>query len=125
MKNVRTMIIMLFIMMISGSLFAQDISGTWSGVLSIPQGTLRVNFNISSDDNGYTSTLDSPDQNAFGIPTDSTSYKKPELIITIAQIGAKYEGKLNEENKFEGTFTQMGQALDLILTKKEERSGNN
>ena len=43
------MIIMLFIMMISGSLFAQDISGTWSGVLSIPQGTLRVNFNISSD----------------------------------------------------------------------------
>ena len=114
------MVIILAIMMASGSLFAQDITGTWTGVLSIPQGTLTVNFNISSSDDGYTSTLDSPDQNAFGIPTDSTVYKKPELKITIAQIGAKYEGKLNEDNKFDGTFTQMGQVLDLVLTKKEE-----
>lgn len=114
------MVIILAIMMASGSLFAQDITGTWTGVLSISQGTLTVNFNISSSDDGYTSTLDSPDQNAFGIPTDSTVYKKPELKITIAQIGAKYEGKLNEENKFDGAFTQMGQVLDLVLTKKEE-----
>ncbi len=102
------------------SLYGQDIIGTWSGVLTIPQGQLRVNFNISSADKGYTSTLDSPDQNAYGIPTDSTIYKKPELKITIAQLGAEYMGKLTEGNKFEGTFKQMGQALDLVLTKKEE-----
>jgi hypothetical protein len=106
--------------MASGTLFAQDISGTWTGVLSIPQGTLRVNFNLTSTGEGYTSTLDSPDQNAFGIPTDSTTFKKPDLKIAIVQIGAKYEGRLTAENKFEGTFTQMGQVLDLVLTKKEE-----
>lgn len=120
MKNLRTMMIVLLITMVSGSLFAQDITGTWTGVLTIPQGTLTVNFNITSTDDGYTSTLDSPDQNAFGIPTDSTIYKKPELKITIVQLGADYEGKLTEENKIEGTFTQMGQALELVLTKKEE-----
>lgn len=120
MKNLKSSLLILAIIMVSGSLFAQDITGTWTGVLTIPQGTLTVNFNISAADDGYTSTLDSPDQNAFGIPTDSTTFKKPELKITIAQIDAKYEGKLNEENKFEGIFTQMGQALDLVLTKKEE-----
>ena len=120
MKKLKSIMIALIIMMLSGSLFAQDITGTWSGTLTIPQGTLRVNFNITSTDDGYTSTLDSPDQNAFGIPTDSTTYKKPDLRVVIAQLGAEYEGKLTEENKFEGTFTQMGQALDLVLTKKEE-----
>ncbi len=117
MKKVKTLLILL---MATCALFGQDITGTWSGVLTIPQGELKVNFNITATDNGYTSTLDSPDQNAFGIPTDTTIYKKPELKITIAQLGAEYEGKLNDENKLEGTFTQMGQALDLILTKKEE-----
>ena len=112
--------IALILMMATGTLLAQDITGTWSGVLTIPQGTLTVNFNITSTDDGYTSTLDSPDQNAFGIPTDSTIYKKPELKVTIAQLGAEYEGKLTEENKIEGTCTQMGEAMDLVLTKKEE-----
>ncbi len=120
MKKSKTMMIVLIVTLVSGSLFAQDITGTWSGTLTIPQGQLRVNFNISAADNGYTSTLDSPDQNAFGIPTDTTIYKKPELKITIVQLGAEYEGKLTEENKIEGTFTQMGQALELVLTKKEE-----
>ncbi len=117
MRKIR---IALIALIVTCSIYGQGIIGTWSGVLTIPQGQLRVNFNISSTDKGYTSTLDSPDQNAFGIPTDSTIFKKPELKITIAQLGAKYVGKLTEGNKFEGTFTQMGQALDLVLTKKEE-----
>jgi hypothetical protein len=119
MKISKSIMFTWIIIMVSGALFAQDITGTWSGTLTIPQGTLRVNFNISEADKGYTSTLDSPDQNAFGIPTDTTIYKKPELKITIAQLGAEYTGKLSEGNKFEGTFTQMGQVLKLDLTKKQ------
>ena len=117
MKKVK---ILLILLMATCALFGQDITGTWSGVLTIPQGELRVNFNITSTDLGYSSTLDSPDQNAFGIPTDTTIYKKPELKITIAQLGAEYEGKWIDDTKIEGTFTQMGQALKLDLTKKEE-----
>jgi len=117
MKKVKTLLILL---MATCTLLGQDISGTWSGVLTIPQGELRVNFNISSTDNGYTSTLDSPDQNAYDIPTDTTIYKKPELKITIVQIGAEYKGEWIDDTTIEGTFTQMGQALDLVLTKKEE-----
>ena len=112
--------VILVTILVSESLYAQDIPGKWSGVLSIPQGTLRVNFNISVTDNGYTSTLDSPDQNAFGIPTDSTTYRNPDLRIVILQLGAKYEGRLTEDHTFEGTFYQMGQALELVLSKKEE-----
>jgi hypothetical protein len=117
MKKVKTLLILL---MATCALFGQDITGTWLGVLTIPQGELKVNFHITSTDTGYSSTLDSPDQNAFGIPTDTTIYKKPELKITIAQLGAEYAGNWIDDTKIEGTFTQMGQALKLDLTKKEE-----
>lgn len=120
MKDLKSIMILLIMMMLSGSLFAQDIVGKWTGKLIIPQGELTVNFNVSKSDDGYSSTLDSPDQNAFGIPVDTTTFKNPGIKFVINQIGAQYEGKLNDDNIFEGTFTQMGQALDLVLTKKEE-----
>lgn len=119
MKSLKNLMIVVFLML-SGSMFAQDIIGTWTGTLSTPQVELRVNFNVSKTDNGFSSTLDSPDQGAMGIPVDTTKYMAPEIKFVINNLQAKYEGKLNEDNIFEGTFTQMGQALELALTKKEE-----
>jgi len=102
------------------SLFAQDISGTWSGSFSVQGQTLRININLTATDDGYTSTLDSPDQNAYGIAVDTTTYVKPDLRIVITELDFVYTGKVTEENKIDGSFTQMGQTLDLDLTKKEE-----
>ena len=117
MKRIKTILIGLMAVF---SLFGQDITGTWTGSLTIPEGELRVNFNISSTDKGYTSTLDSPDQNAYGIPVDSTLYKKAELTIKVASIDFVYVGTLTENNSIKGNLTQMGQTLELNLTKKEE-----
>lgn len=102
------------------SLYAQDITGTWKGSFSVQGQTLRVNFNITETDDGITSTLDSPDQDAFGIAVDTTTFKNQELRIVVNQINFVYTGKMEGENKIDGSFTQMGQTMEMDMTKKEE-----
>ena len=109
------------------SLYGQDIVGTWEGAFAPPggMGELRLVFHISAVDDGYTSTMDSPDQdspdqNAFGIPLDTTIYKDKELTIRMAAIDFVYVGKLGEDNVITGAFTQRGASYDLNMTKKEE-----
>ena len=116
----KKLIALLIVALATCSIFAQDISGTWSGAFSAQGQTLNININLTATEDGYTSTLDSPDQGAFGIPVDTTTYVKPDLKIVINQLYFVYTGKLTEENKMEGSFTQMGQTFDLNFTKKAE-----
>ena len=117
MKRVKTIVVLLLAVF---SLYGQDIVGTWEGVFAGGMGELRIAFHISAADNGYTSTMDSPDQDAFGIPVDTTSYKDKELTVKMAEIKFVYVGKLGEDNEITGAFTQAGATFDLNLTKKEE-----
>jgi len=118
--TMKTTAIAIIMFLATVSMHGQDIVGTWNGVLNIQGTTLRVDFNISSAEDGYTSTMDSPDQNAFGIPVTTTEFKDSELTITLTDLGIEYKGKLNKDNIVEGTFTQMGQAFEMNLTKKKE-----
>jgi hypothetical protein len=117
MKKITTLIILLLAVV---AISAQDISGTWTGAMEIPQGQIRFNFNISQTDDGYISTMDSPDQNALGLAVDTTIFKKPELTIKAAQWNIEYVGKLQDDTNIKGTFTQHGQALELNLKKKTQ-----
>jgi uncharacterized protein len=117
MKKTTTILILL---LAAGTLFAQDIIGTWSGALETPQGNLRINFNISAAGEDLTSTLDSPDQNAFGIPVDSTFFKKPELTIKVNALGLDYKGTMVDKSTINGTLSQMGQSFEVNLKKQTE-----
>lgn len=100
-------------------LSAQDISGTWHGKLSVPSGSLSIVFHINPAENGnYVTTLDSPDQGAKGIKTESTSFENSTLIVRIPAINASYKGKLDKNNTINGTFTQ-GIPIPLNLKKGE------
>jgi pimeloyl-ACP methyl ester carboxylesterase len=100
------------------SVYAQDISGSWNGVLKIQGTELRIVFNIVKNENGYSSTMDSPDQGAKAIPVKSTNFDGSTLKLDLPDLGVKYEGTLNEENSFVGTFKQAGLSLPLTLAKK-------
>jgi hypothetical protein len=110
--------IVLFLTVVT--LIGQDITGTWNGILDVQGVQLRVDFHITATADGYTAKMDSPDQNAFGIPVTSTVFKKPDLTIKMTDLGAEYKGKLTSEELFEGTFTQMGQSFEMNLKKKKE-----
>lgn len=97
---------------------AQDITGTWNGKLNLPNGALTIVFHISTDGNGYKTTLDSPDQGATGIVTGSTTYQGSTLTVDIPVIHASYKGELKADGKLHGTFTQ-GLPFPLELSRGE------
>lgn len=97
--------------------FAQDITGQWNGLLKVQGIQLRVVFNVSKSADGYSSTMDSPDQGAKGIPVTKTSFENPNIHFEVANAGIVYDGVL-KENEIEGTFKQGGQSFPMNLSKK-------
>ncbi len=107
------------------SLYGQDIVGSWTGVLSVPdQGMGAAEytavFHIKAAGNGFSCTMDSPDQNVFGYPMDTVIYMKPEVTIKNAEHLMQYVANLTEDGTLKGTFTQGEASLELNMTKKEE-----
>ncbi len=50
---------------------SQEIIGDWHGIAKFPDITIRLDLHIVEKDPGYSATLDSPDQEVFGIPLDT------------------------------------------------------
>ena len=108
-----------FLILTNLSIYSQDISGEWNGILKIQEIQLRIVFNITQTEKGYSSTMDSPDQGAKGITVTSTSYENSILKLEVSNAGIQYEGTLDKNNAFVGTFKQGGQSFPLVLTKEE------
>jgi len=102
---------------ISISLFGQEPTGVWSGVLKLPGKELRIAFTITEKDGVYTSTMDSPDQGAKGIPVTKTTYKNSQLLLEIPAGRIQYKASINNEGLLEGTFSQAGHDFPLTLNK--------
>ena len=98
---------------------AQEISGKWYGMLKLPGTELTIVVNISKTEAGaYTATMDSPDQGAFGIPVNSVRFENKQLELKIDALQAAYKAEL-VDMVLKGTFTQMGQDLNLNLSQEE------
>ena len=94
---------------------AQDITGQWNGILK--EVGLRVVFHITKTDDGFSSTLDSPDQGATGIPVTETLFANDSLKIRVVNLGITYTAKLSDTN-FKGTFVQGGMQIPLELKRE-------
>lgn len=121
--------ILLALLFITPSFSQQkDISGIWTGKLELPNSMkLTVVFNISKNDSGnYVSTLDSPDQGAMGIPTESTTITNDSILIKIPTVQGFYSGKIFfDEMKMDGKWSQGGMSLDFTIIKVEKLEGRN
>ncbi|MDR1343503.1 MAG: alpha/beta fold hydrolase [Prevotellaceae bacterium] len=98
--------------------WGQDVTGAWSGVLTVQRAQLRLVFHIQKTASGYSATMDSPDQGAKGIPVTSVSYENPVLKLSVAGAGIEYEGTLGADGAIAGTFSQLGQAFPLSLSRQ-------
>lgn len=116
MKNIA---IFLLSSLFSLVIYGQEIAGKWNGALKIQGTQLRLVFNITKTNNGISSTMDSPDQGAKGIPTTTTNFEDSILKITIANAKIEYEGTLGKDNIIIGTFKQGGQSFPMNLSKAE------
>lgn len=94
----------------------QDLNGAWRGTLSVGPMSLNVVLNLEQTEQGLTATLDSPDQNAKGIPATAT-IDGDKLTVNVAMLGAKYVATV-DDGILDGTFSQSGQSFPLRLTRK-------
>jgi hypothetical protein len=107
----------IFIFGVLSTVFGQEITGTWNGILKVQGMQLSLVFNINNTDKGFSSTMDSPDQKAFGIPVTTTNFENSKLTIAIANAGIEYEGVLVSDGNIIGTFKQSGQNFPMNLSK--------
>ncbi len=115
----RKLIFTLLLLISFQAVHTQEISGKWLGTLDIMGNKLRVGFTIEKKDTIYTSKMDSPDQNAFDLPTNKTTFIHPNIEIDASGLGIKYEGVF-EGDSINGTFKQGGMSFPLILKRNEK-----
>jgi pimeloyl-ACP methyl ester carboxylesterase len=102
---------------------AQDIAKAWYGTLDIQGTKLRLVFNITYDGSEYSTTMDSPDQGAKGLPTSRTLLTKDSIWIEAESLKMEYKGKIAAAgNRIDGTFTQNGFSFPLRLDDTETKA---
>lgn len=101
------------------TVFGQDITGQWNGLLNVQGTQLRLVFNINKSDTGFKSTMDSPDQGAKDILVTTTSFENSTLKLTVANAKIEYEGVLGKDNKIVGTFKQASHAFPMNLSREK------
>ena len=95
-----------------------EIDGAWLGTLHAGAIQLRLVFKIANTSAGLTAQMQSPDQSPVWVPCTSVKRDGAALTIEINSIGAKFAGKISAGlDSIDGTFTQMGNAIPLVLKK--------
>jgi pimeloyl-ACP methyl ester carboxylesterase len=101
-----------------------DIDGAWAGALDTGSMKLRIVFHITTAEGGLTATMDSPDQGANGIPVTSVTRNDSTLKLELKQAGGAFEGKIDDTlTTIDGTWTQGGGSLPLILKRANDAAG--
>jgi uncharacterized protein len=91
-----------------------DIDGAWIGGPS----RLRFTLHIITYEDGMTAQVDSPDQNAFGIPVTTITRDGATLKFEVKSIRGSYEGKINPElTTISGNWEQGGASMPLVLKR--------
>ncbi|MBN2416014.1 hypothetical protein JXO52_09240 [bacterium] len=105
--------------------FGFTIAGDWQGYLEVQGTKLSIVFHITQNEDGtYTSTMDSPDQNAFDLPVAKTTLKADTLILDVTVAQGNYTGIIDKENNIiNGTWSQSGYKLTLNLKPVEKKEG--
>ncbi len=92
----------------------QDITGDWYGTLDVGAMKLRLALHVLPADEGYTATLDSPDQGATGIPLDEIVFENGQVVFRLQAARLEYQGAVDPGfTSIAGTFTQGGQSFPL------------
>jgi len=94
-----------------------DLTGHWKGALEVNGMKLHLAMHVGKLPNGsLTSSLDSLDQGANGIPANTVSFAAPAAHLAWASIGSTFDGKL-ENGKLSGKWRQGGQTFPLVFER--------
>ncbi len=107
------------LLFIAESLVAQDITGTWSGNLSVQDVKLPIVFRISYSDDAYKAVMDSPQQGAIGLKVESVKYNGGMLSLEVPNLKVVVSGMVRGQT-FTAMFTQGNLQLPIVMTRSDE-----
>lgn len=97
-----------------------SIAGKWTGKLDVGGGLTLVVHITAAANGALTSTLDSPDQGANGIPVAETTFTDGVLHLNVTAVQGEFEGRLSADGtKITGEWRQGGLNLPLELGRGE------
>lgn len=99
---------------------AEQLSGKWRGQLQMaPQAALTIGINISNTPEGYSLTIDSPNQGMFDYRPGQFSVDGQSVQFQDDKLNASFSGTV-VQGQLQGNFTQ-GKSRELHLTKLDEQ----
>lgn len=116
--------IVLTTMLLLGSLFSemvnaqeQDLSGNWSGKISLPTGELEMIFKINQNDGKYEAKMDVPKQGATDLPVGDVLVIGDSVSIAVPVIFGNYSGNFSTPDSVTGKWKQSGMSFDVNLVR--------
>lgn len=116
---------LLFLALGAEAFAAAGIEGDWQGTLKAGAAELRLVLHITkAADGALAATLDSVDQNAYGIPVTSVTLKDSKLALRVDAVHGAYEGTVNADaTGIRGTWSQ-GQPLPLDFKRARAKAAS-
>ncbi len=110
-KSITVIVISFFLSIES---FAQSkLIGDWEGLLNIGSKKIRILIHVKSNEKGFNSIMDSPDQGAINLPLADTEIKDDSLRISDAKLMIKIVGEY---------FSNLETTNKLTLSKQQSDS---
>jgi len=106
------------------AILAQEITGTWQGKLQDGEMERRIVYKITrTNDGGLTAVFYRLDHGAMQVTANSVTFQGSAVKISIAAIGAEYQGKLSADGTtLTGSWLSGGKASPLTMTRATEET---
>ncbi|MEG1590968.1 serine hydrolase domain-containing protein [Chryseobacterium sp.] len=110
--------LLLVLILLAQTFYAQEITGSWKGELDLGGMILPLVLDVKKENNIYVSTAKSPKQGNQIITVDKTEFLNSELVFEMKALNASYKGQFKTDH-FEGTFTQNSRSFPLSLYQND------
>ena len=101
---------------------SKELEGDWEGLVPVPNGqglVIIIHFK-NQPDQTVEATIDSPGQDAIGLPLKAVAQKGAVVEFAVG-VGGRYKGTLNKEGtEIAGEWTQRQAAAPLTLNLKKK-----
>ncbi|HXY23749.1 MAG TPA: alpha/beta hydrolase [Candidatus Acidoferrum sp.] len=101
------------------------LEGDWAGSLEAGDAVLHLVLHVSkAADGGFKATIDSLDQGVYGIEVTAIALKDSNLKLSVASVGASYDGKVSATfSGIEGVWSQGSVGLPLAFHRRAAGAG--
>ena len=108
---------LLFLLFVSLTLVAQDITGKWYGYPDLKNMRLRLEYHVEKVGDGYQVTLKIPDLSEKTYRADAVELADHVLTVNIADAQTRSVLRLQTDGSLKGTFLWEGYDFELLLTR--------